>query len=86
MQHIEFAVLVGLLISVLWRMPTPWRVGMMNVIILRKLNRLESQLRNIPLDQVDRELGEEIRGIASRESGRPWLAERYWEHFPSNER
>lgn len=86
MQHIEFAILAGLLALVLWRMPTPWRVDMLNVIILRKLNRIESKLRNAPVDQVDKELGEEIRDIKSKEAGRPWFAERYWEHFPVNER
>ncbi len=86
MQHIEFAILAGLMALVLWRMPIPWRTDMLNVIILRKLNRIESQLRNVPVDQVDKELGEEIRGITSKEAGRPWFAERYWESFPVNER
>ncbi len=40
MQHIEFAILAGLLALVLWRTPIPWRSNMLNVIILRKLNRL----------------------------------------------
>jgi len=51
-----------------------------------KLNRIEFQLRHVPVDHVDKELGEEIRGTKSKEAGRPWFAERYWESFPVNER
>jgi hypothetical protein len=49
-----------------------------------KVKSVESQLRNVPVDQVDKELGEEILSIKSKEAGRPWFAERYWEHFPVN--
>jgi hypothetical protein len=51
-----------------------------------KLSRIEFQLRHVPVDHVDKELGEEIRGTKSKEAGRPWFAERYWESFPVNER
>jgi len=81
MQHIEFLILLGILAAILWRLPVPWRNGMLNVIILRKLNRIEAQLRNVPVTQVDKELGKEILSISAKEAGRPWFAERYWEHF-----
>ncbi len=86
MQHIEFVILAGLLAAILWRLAVPWRSTMFNVVILRKLNRIEAQVRNLPLSQVDEELEGEIRDITAMEAGRPWFAERYWEHFPLNDR
>jgi hypothetical protein len=86
MQHIEFVILAGLLAAILWRLPVPWRANMFNVIILRKLNRIEARLRNVPVSQIDEELGGEIRDITAMEAGRPWFAERYWEHLPVNDR
>ena len=37
MQHIESAILAGLLALVLLRMPIPWRADMLNVIIFAKV-------------------------------------------------
>ena len=57
---------------------------MMNVLILKKLNRIEAQLRQVPAEQIDKELGTEIEAMQAKEAGRPWFADRYWERFPTS--
>lgn len=81
MIHIEFAVVVALLVWILFRMAVPWRADMIYALLFKKLNRIEAHLRGVPVEQIDRELAMELEDIESSERGRPWFGSRPWE-FP----
>jgi len=81
MAHVEFVILCGLLLWVLWRMEIPWRADRHAVIVLRKLNRIEACVRNLPVEEVERELAGELEAIEAQEKGRPLWGPRWWDRF-----
>ena len=82
MLHIEFAVLLLLLLWMNFRMLVPLRVHINNVLMFKKLNRIEAHLRGVPTKQIEEELSTEIADILAMERGRPWFASRMWDKLP----
>ncbi len=56
LSHVEFLIIVFLLLSVIRRQQTPWVFDMFLNRILGQLNKIETQARHVPLEEVQKEM------------------------------
>lgn len=76
MNFWQFGLIVVLQLWILWRSPTPWRTDMILRRTLNQLNRIEAQVRVIPLAEVEKEAEGWWADATAAEEGRPWFAPR----------
>jgi len=85
MIHVELLIAVILVVFVIRRRtPIPWRVNMVNRVMFTKLNRIESAVTGIPIEEVEQRFSNELDTLTAKERGRPWFGSRPWLEPPLN--
>jgi len=77
LSHLEFIIVVVLLVWIIRRLPTPWVYDMYLRRMLSQLNDIEAHARGVPLEQIKQEFSNTISDTTAIHDGTPlWM--RMW--------
>ena len=77
LSHLEFLVVIFLLLWLIRRVRTPWVYNMYLRRILGQLDRIEAHTRGVPIEQIEKEFSAVIHTETAIHDGTPFW-ERMW--------